>query len=158
MPPRLLIVIALLGEARAEPCDGGETRLVADLAARRLTLCREGRGERDYAISTGSAGREKERRGDRKTPRGTFALGRPRPSKEFHTFIPVGYPTAKQRREGKTGDAIGVHGPKRGWRWLGRLANAANWTRGCIALNRVEDIDAIAAWVREHRPSRIVIR
>ena len=131
--------------------------MVVDADDNRLHLCSNGRSEGDYGVSLGRNGVGKTREGDARTPVGVFSLGEPRGSREFHLFIPVGYPTTEQRKAGFTGGAVGIHGPKRGWRWLGRLANVYNWTGGCIAVNREQDIEAIAAWVRLKRVTTVSI-
>lgn len=101
----------------------------------------------------------KTRQGDAKVPLGEYRLGRPRASSEFHTFIPVGYPTAAQRRRGYTGSAIGVHGPARGWAKLPAALNTAtDWTLGCVAVGSDGQIRELAAWVDRRRARRIVIR
>ncbi len=62
-------------------------------------------------VSLGRGGLEKSVQGDRKTPMGTYSIGAPRPSKRFFIFIPIGYPSEKQRVNGFTGGDVGVHGP-----------------------------------------------
>jgi hypothetical protein len=138
-------------------CAGRRSAIVIDAGSHRLFLCREGRSEREFGVSLGQGGLGKRIMGDNRTPLGTFSLGAPRPSQDFHVFIPVGYPTAEQAAAGFTGGDIGIHGPKKGWRWLGRLLNLRDWTRGCIAVNRTQDIDAIAAWVSLNRTARVEI-
>jgi murein L,D-transpeptidase YafK len=87
-----------------------------------------------------------------------YLLGRPRKSSKFWIFIPVGYPTPEQRRKGYTGQDVGVHGPHRLLRWLGPLTNSVSSTAGCIGLGTDEQIEAVAAWVRDRRIDRIEIR
>lgn len=121
-------------------------------------LCRAGRLERTYTVSLGRGGVGKRASGDNRTPVGDFALGQPRPSTNFHIFIPVGYPNAEQRRAGFTGGDIGIHGPKKGWAWLGSLLNLRDWTRGCIAVNQISEIEEISSWITRSGAARIELR
>jgi murein L,D-transpeptidase YafK len=96
---------------------------------------------------------------DAKVPLGDYALGTARASSQFHKFIPVGYPTAEQRRRGYTGSAIGVHGPARDWEKMPASVNTStDWTLGCIAVGSDEEIRRIVDWVNGNRVNRIVIR
>lgn len=125
---------------------------MVDLVEHRLCLCEDESVAAEYRVAIGKGGTGKRREGDHKTPVGAYPLGTPRASSEFGTFIPVGYPTAEQRREGYTGSAIGIHGPSRPFAWAGPMNLAADWTEGCIAVSSDEAIDDIATWVRQKRP------
>jgi murein L,D-transpeptidase YafK len=157
----LLHTGSLARSAPLPPDDCAQQRpaplVVINTQAHRLSLCRDRKAEQTFAVSLGHNGVGKRAEGDNRTPLGFYALGAPRPSAEFVLFIPVGYPTAEQRREGFTGGDIGIHGPKKTWSWAGRLANLIDWTRGCIAVNRSEDIQAIAAWVTRHQPTHVAL-
>ena len=140
-------------EARTDPaaCHPGETAVVVDTIAHRLTLCEGGRPAASFPVALGSGGVDKRRRGDNKTPLGVYALGAPRASQDFHLFVPLVYPTAAQARLGYTGSAVGLHGPPR--RFAGLLAILVpiplpDWTAGCIAVRTDEEIDRIATWLR----------
>jgi hypothetical protein len=155
-----LVLLAATGLARAEspaPCQGRDRILVLRIAERRLQACEAGRAAASFHVAIGRAGAGKHDEGDDRTPVGTYALGAPRASAEFHTFIPVGYPSEAQRRQGYSGGAIGVHGPPRKWAWLGALSSLADWTRGCIAVSSDAEIGALARWVRRGHVERIII-
>lgn len=164
MTRAVLLALVLLGVARAAPADdpapcparGGVVRV--STARHRLWTCANGRAEAEYPVALGTGGVGKRRQGDAKVPLGEYTLGPPRGSSQFHLFIPVGYPTALQRRNGFTGSAVGVHGPARGYEHLGSAANTAvDWTLGCIAVGSDAEIERIAAWMRRERVSRIAI-
>ena len=144
--------------AEANDCAGQGNAVVVQVDAHRLLLCQNGHADQAFAVSLGSGGIHKRQEGDHRTPVGVFALGVPRPSKEFTIFIPVGYPNAEQRLAGYTGGDIGIHGPKKQWSWLGRLANWKDWTRGCIAINSEDGIRAVATWVERHHTARVEIK
>jgi murein L,D-transpeptidase YafK len=115
-----------------------------------MHLCSGGKIDRTFAVALGVRGVGKQRQGDNLTPLGRYGLGPPRASKNFHIFVPVGYPTPTQARMGFTGSAIGIHGPPRGYGTLAQLAMlvAQDWTAGCIAVTTDADIEAVATWVR----------
>jgi hypothetical protein len=153
----LVAVFPLSQRARARagartPCAGVARGVVVDTGSRTLALCTGGAADETFRVALGVGGLGKQRQGDNRTPLGDYALGAPRASKGFGTFIPVGYPTAAQARAGFTGSAIGIHGPARGWAWAGAANTISDWTAGCIAVGSDAEIGRIAAWVRAGRP------
>ncbi len=132
--------------------------VLVESSAHVLALCEEGRTERVFSVRLGRGGLGKMREGDRKTPLGEYALGAPRRSDRFGTFVPINYPTQEQRLRGYTGSAIGVHGPNRIVRWLGVFVNALDTTDGCIGIATDAEMDVIARWIRERDAQTILIR
>jgi len=143
--------------ARRGECAGQRNAVVIDADAHRLWLCLGESVEREFTVALGQGGLGKRTTGDKRTPLGSYALGEPRASADFSLFIPVGYPTAQQRQAGFTGSDIGIHGPKKGWSWLGRITTWSDWTRGCIAVGHPQEIAEIAAWVKRHGTSLVTI-
>jgi murein L,D-transpeptidase YafK len=141
------VAVRRLAAAAAAPCPPTGTLVVVQSAGHRLQLCRAGRVEGSFPVALGRGGHDKRSEGDGRTPLGRYALGAPRASERFHRFVPVGYPTEEQRAEGRTGSAIGVHGPDARFRWLGAATVWVDWTNGCIAVGTQGEIDAIAEWV-----------
>ena len=135
----------------AQGCGARETAIVIDTRAHQMHLCREGENEQTYAVALGIRGVGKQRQGDNRTPLGKYLLAPPRASRDFHTFIHVGYPTPAQARMGFTGSAIGIHGPPRGFQSFAELASLVtrDWTAGCIAVATDDEIEQVAAWVRK---------
>jgi murein L,D-transpeptidase YafK len=148
------VVLAALS---APPCLAAETAVVVQVVERSLILCREGRSVGRYPVALGAGGVGKRRTGDNKTPLGRYPLGRPRASQSYDTFVPVGYPTAAQRRLGLSGNAIGIHGPPRGFDGAA-AATATDWTAGCIAVGTDGEIRTIAAFVQRHRVTAVRIQ
>jgi murein L,D-transpeptidase YafK len=107
---------------------------------------------------SGRGGVGKTREGDGKTPIGTYGLGDPRPSNRYGTFIPIEYPTDEQKHQGFTGSAVGVHGPGRWVKWLGRLVNTFDWSDGCVGVATDGEIERIATWVRSTSARTIELR
>lgn len=142
--------------AAPDPCAGRATVVLVRTGERRLYACRAGRTEARYRVALGSNGVGKRVQGDWKTPLGAYPLGAPRRSQSYGTFVPVGYPTAAQRRAGFTGDAIGIHGPPRGFPQSG-VTTVTDWTAGCIAVGSDHEVGAIAAFVRGHAGTGVEI-
>lgn len=109
-------------------------------------------------VSLGRGGVGKRAHRDLKTPIGRYPLGIPRHSERFHTFIPIGYPTPDQLKQGYLGQDIGIHGPSPKFKWAGRLNAWFGWTSGCIATGTDREIDEIAAWVRRVHAREICIQ
>jgi len=139
-------------------CPQAGVSLMVETATHQMVLCKEGQSQGQYMVALGSGGVDKFQEGDKKTPLGEYDLGEPRPSNKFTLFIPVGYPTERQRNEGRTGSEIGVHGPPWMWRWLGDLTTWKDWTKGCIAVGTVGAIQEISEWVRREHATRIILR
>jgi len=147
------------GDAQAETsCRSQDARIVVELEAHLLVLCDRGKAVETFGVRLGHAGVGKSRAGDDKTPVGTYPLGRPRASKQYGIFIPIGYPTAEQRKKGYTGGSIGVHGPDRRAKWLGRWVNTFDSTNGCVGLAKDEEMKRIAKWVRTTKARTIELR
>lgn len=167
---RALLVLALFtsaacGVAAARvvpgdpgPCEGERRALVVDTDRRVLTVCDDGRSREVLSVRLGREGTGKTREGDRRTPTGRYPLGAPVASSDYGTFVPIEYPTVAQVRAGYTGSAVGVHGPGRRVRWLGRLVNVLDTTDGCVGLATDEETAAVASWVRLHPGATILIR
>ncbi len=147
----------VLASSTEDMCTGRADSIVVLLEKERLYLCSKDKTEGEYLVSIGRNGGGKKKRGDRKTPVGRYTLGTPRPSEKYHIFIPVGYPTREQKEKGYTGSAIGIHGPRQSFRWLGRLNTLFNWTQGCIAVAKNREIEEIARWVKRVRPGLVYI-
>lgn len=130
------------------PCPS-ERRVLVQLKAHRLWLCDGTEEPRKFPVAIGSGGIGKQREGDGRSPVGTYPLGEPRPSAKFGTFIPVGYPTAEERRAGLTGSDIGIHGPPRSLFLLGIFSTWVDWTAGCVAVSSQKEIQEIASWVKK---------
>jgi murein L,D-transpeptidase YafK len=126
-------------------------------SARELWLCAQDGSWTRFTVALGRRGVGKRRTGDERTPLGTYAVGEPRPSARYGTFIPIVYPTVRQAALGFSGTEVGIHGPPRGMDSEKYPTTEVNWTQGCIATGTDEEVEVIAAFVRERRP-RLVIR
>lgn len=149
------LVLALAVGAAEDPCVGKGTALYVSTSRRTLWLCEDGSSKEAVRVALGQGGIGKRVEGDAKVPLGEYPLSAAIPSADFHLFLPVGYPTPQQRRTGYTGNAIGVHGPLRGY--SGPATTSRDWTLGCIAVGTDDEIDRIAEWVKAKRVRRIII-
>lgn len=123
-----------------------------------LVACVGGQVAWTAKAAIGSKGLGKKKEGDRKTPVGTYWLGYPRKSNLFGIFIPVGYPNKEELKLGYTGYAIGIHGPMRIFTCLPKKGLEKNWTAGCLAVARDEQILNISSWVLENWPVQLEVR
>jgi murein L,D-transpeptidase YafK len=112
--------------------------ILIDVSESRLYLFTNVDGEArltsDYYVSTGRNGTRKERQGDRRTPIGVyFIIGRIGASMlpDFYGYgaLPVDYPNAWDRRLGRTGYGIWIHGVP-----SGVYSRAPRASDGCVAL------------------------
>lgn len=140
----------------ASPCPDRGDAISVVARKRELWLCQNGTAVSRFQVAMGRGGVDKHRRGDGRTPLGTYALGTPRPSVQFGVFIPFEYPTPDQLAQGFTGGALGIHGPPRGLTEPEYPTTVVDWTDGCIATGTDDDIARIADFVRERQPVLVV--
>jgi murein L,D-transpeptidase YafK len=152
MWPVLTLAVVLQS---GDPCVGKGTIVLVEARRHVMSLCEQGRRAQAFRISIGRGGIGKQREGDHRLPLGRYSLAHPRPSKDWHRFILIGYPTAEQRRSGLTGGAVGIHGPPR--HWQGPTVTDTDWTFGCIAVGTDAELDAIEAWLKTKRRHTILI-
>lgn len=122
-----------------------------------LLLCDNSSTPQSFRVSFGKGGFNKKVQGDNKTPLGSYSLGTPRSSNRFFIFIPIGYPTDEQKKNGFTGGDVGIHGPLRFLSWIGRVNTWFDWTQGCIAVGSEEEIGKISDWVVANKVVSILI-
>jgi murein L,D-transpeptidase YafK len=157
----LILSFLLVGACHAEgedPCKGNCVSLVVAAGPHKLWLCKDDKIVKEFKIALGRGGVDKRKKGDDKTPIGEYPLGTPQPSHKFGIFIPIGYPTDEQRAKGFTGSDIGIHGPSRIFKWLGRITTWFDWTQGCIAVGTDYDIAEITRWIKEQKVSKVIIQ
>lgn len=150
----ILLLIPLVANAITclEP-----TGVIISTSENKLALCENGQLLRQFYIAIGQNGIGKMRSGDRKTPLGDYFLERPHFSQRFGLFIPIDYPTRRQKTLGYTGSAVGIHGPLRINNWFVKFRAKSNWTDGCIALSSDKEIMQIAYWTQKHQPATVRI-
>ena len=152
MPAALLLACLLAADPLACPPKG--TATIVSTALHQLVLCEDGMAVRSYEVAIGSNGPAPKRVGWAQTPLGTFTLALPRPSAQFHVFVPLVNPDPKRF----SAWAIGIHGPPRESKDAGKVNVASDWTWGCIAVSSDAEIDEVAAWIREKKVRRVEFR
>lgn len=143
--------------AARSPCPEGGDVVVVIARKRELWLCQEGAAMAKFPVAIGRGGVDKRRKGDGRTPLGTYRLGSPRQSAQYGVFIPIDYPTPEQAANGFTGSTVGIHGPPRGLTEPEYPTTAVDWTQGCIATGVDDDIGVIADFVRARQPVLVVL-
>jgi murein L,D-transpeptidase YafK len=125
--------------------DGPEvTAIVVNKAARNMYLLNGYDILKQYDVELGFApGGDKTRRGDGKTPEGTYLIDRRNPNSAFHLSLGISYPNAldiaeaKARGEDPGGD-IFIHGQPNKLADRRRARRDPDWTAGCIAVTNDE--------------------
>jgi len=135
------------------------TAVVVDKAHHRLYVYEWQEGEpqliRDFYVSTGKLTGNKRVRGDKRTPEGVYFITRHIPDRELpprygHGAYPLDYPNALDRRLGKTGDGIWLHGTENAF-----YSRPPQDSDGCVVLPNI-DLDAVARYLRPGRTPLIV--
>jgi L,D-peptidoglycan transpeptidase YkuD (ErfK/YbiS/YcfS/YnhG family) len=147
-----LILAPLL--AQSPTCPRRGAAIIVETGSHQMTLCDGGAAVRVYRVALGSGGVASKRVGWAQTPVGAFSLSTPRPSTQFHLFVPLVNPDPKRF----SAWAIGVHGPPRATKDLGVANVEVDWTLGCVALSSDAEIDEVAAWARTTGARRIELR
>jgi len=93
-----LALLLAVDVAGSDACAGMGTALFVQAAKRVLFLCEDNRTKAGLRVALGTGGLGKRVQGDAKVPLGEYALTWPVASKDYHLFIPVGYPTDEQRK------------------------------------------------------------
>jgi tetratricopeptide (TPR) repeat protein len=131
---------------------GSVSRVLIEKRERRLTLISEDKVFKSYKIALGgNPNGPKERKGDNKTPEGTYIIDSRNRDSRYHLSLRISYPNRKDKKRAKElgvspGGDIMIHGLKNGFSWVGDLHTGLDWTEGCIAVTDKE-IEEIAGLV-----------
>jgi murein L,D-transpeptidase YafK len=133
--------------------------MVLDKSDRRLTLFHRGEVVKTYDVALGKdpVG-PKLRRGDGRTPEGTYFIEGRNPQSKYHLSLRVSYPSQSDiKRSAKlgvtTGGDIMIHGLPPAFATVGALHRQQDWTEGCVAVTN-EEIEEIwrsvpnGAWIQ----------
>ncbi|MEX1327220.1 MAG: L,D-transpeptidase family protein [Desulfobacterales bacterium] len=125
---------------RTEPAD----KVLIEKKARRLTLFSMGEVIKTYKIAIGGNPiGPKEKRGDNKTPEGTYIIDSRNSDSDYHLSLHISYPNEKDKMRANelgvsAGGDIMIHGIKNGHTWAGASHAEFDWTKGCIAVTNEE--------------------
>jgi murein L,D-transpeptidase YafK len=149
-----LVAAAPKPPAALPACTAPRIVIVKHLAELTL-ICAE--GERRYPVTFGASPiGPKRRRGDERTPEGTYRISARIKSDRFHRFLKLSYPDAEDRRRAARagvdpGGGIGIHGVRASLAGIARLfirgaggISAKSWgpTDGCIGMTN-EDVEQV---------------
>ena len=131
---------------------GSVDRILIEKNARRLMLISQGEVLKSYNIALGGNPiGPKERKGDNKTPEGTYVIDGRNKGSRFHLSLHISYPNERDKNRAKElgvspGGDIMIHGIKNGFSWVGDAHTAVDWTKGCIAVTdeEIEEISKLA--------------
>ncbi len=133
--------------------------LVFDLQDNRMHIFETGAGDPepigDYFVAVGKNGIEKRREGDEKTPVGIYFVSSYIPGDTLPAIygvgaFPISYPNAWDRRLGRTGSGIWIHGTDKD-----EASLLPQSSRGCLTL-RNADFMTLSQFVRIRRTPVIV--
>jgi murein L,D-transpeptidase YafK len=131
---------------------GPADKVLIEKKRRRLTLLTNGEVIKTYKIALGgNPVGPKERRGDNKTPEGTYIIESRNRDSGYHLSLRISYPNEKDKLRARElgvapGGDIMIHGIKNGLAWVGVFHAGSDWTNGCIAVTN-EEIEEIARLV-----------
>ena len=122
-------------------------------STRTMTLLRQGRVLKTYKVALGAEPvGAKTRRGDNRTPEGSYTIDSRNAYSQFHLALHISYPNAADRERAKRlgvspGGDIMIHGLPRQWAWLGAAHRQTDWTAGCVAVTNgeIEEIWSMVA-------------
>jgi murein L,D-transpeptidase YafK len=127
---------------------------------RKLILMRDGKPLKTYKVSLGGEPvGAKTRRGDHKTPEGTYTIDRRNLHSQYHKSLHVSYPSAAdaanaRKLRASPGGDIMIHGLPNGMGWVGSNHLLRDWTDGCIAVTD-QEIEEIWKLVPDGTPIEI---
>lgn len=134
--------------------DGPEvTSIVVNKGARKMYLLHHEQILREYDVELGFAPNGmKTRRGDGRTPEGTYLIDRRNPRSRYHLSLGISYPNAQDIAKAKAmgvdpGGDIFIHGQPNLRKERKRAKKTPDWTAGCIAVKN-DEIEEIYAMVK----------
>ena len=128
-----------------------EYAVVVDTGRSRLYLYRNDRGRprlvSDYYVSSGKRGSQKTREGDQKTPIGVYHVTSSLPRAKLTDFygsgaFPINYPNEWDRRQGRNGHGIWLHGTP-----SDTYSRPPRASDGCVVLTN-NDLDLVAKTIQ----------
>lgn len=129
--------------------------LVCFKSERTLILFSNGTEYKKYKVSLGKTPKgPKEKQGDNKTPEGSYTIDGKNAQSKFHKNLGINYPNAYDKKLGRTGGLIKIHGLRNGNGWIRKIHLLKDWTAGCIAVTN-DEIDEIYSLVKINTPIHI---
>ena len=113
-------------------------------STRTMTLLHQGRVLKTYKVALGAEPLgAKTRRGDNRTPEGSYTIDSRNEHSQFHLALHISYPNAADRERARKlganpGGDIMIHGLPPQWAWMGAAHRKVDWTAGCVAVTNAE--------------------
>ena len=140
--------------------DAGIDRVIVYKQQRKLALLSQGKEVRTYHVALGGEPvGPKQRRGDHRTPEGSYVLDSRNDHSHFYKAFRISYPNqndiaAAKKMGVSPGGDIMLHGLPKEYAWVGKAHTLHDWTDGCIAVTNGE-MDEIWKLVRVGTPIEI---
>ncbi len=118
--------------------------IVVEKGKRLMTLYQAGFAVRKYKIALGKQPRgDKIRKGDNRTPEGTFFIDYKNISSRYHKALHISYPDALHAERARAlgvspGSDLMIHGLPPAYAKVGTAHSQWDWTEGCIAVTDKE--------------------
>ena len=127
-------------------------KILIEKKERRLMLISKGEVLKSYKIALGASSiGPKERKGDNKTPEGTYVIESKNKNSHYHQCLRISYPNERDKKRAKElgvspGGDIMIHGIKKDFSWVGDSHAEVDWTKGCVAVTdeEIEEIYKLA--------------
>jgi murein L,D-transpeptidase YafK len=147
---KLLVCLLMLGTIAV--ADTKVDKVLILKSERKLQLLNGQKVVKEYRVALGNSPKgAKERRGDGKTPEGTYVIDFRNKNSQFHRSLHVSYPNAVDRERARKlraepGGDIFIHGLPNGFGAIGAAHRMKDWTLGCVAVTN-EEIEEIWRFV-----------
>ena len=155
-----ILLFALLTLVHAENRGVLVDRLVVYKHQRKLVLLSQGKQVKSYRVALGGDPiGPKMRRGDHRTPEGSYILDAQNPNSHYYKAFHISYPsrkdiTAANELGVSPGSDIMLHGLPKAYAWVGKAHTLHDWTDGCVAVTD-EEMDELWKLVRVGTPIEI---
>jgi murein L,D-transpeptidase YafK len=120
----------------------GSNSIIVNKTDKMLYLIKDGKVDSKYSIDLGySPYEDKQNEGDCRTPEGFYNVAWKRgegQTKWYKAFL-IDYPNKQDKKKGKTGGIIEIHGGG---------VQGRDWTLGCMAVSN-EDMDELFKYIKE---------
>lgn len=143
---KLLLYLLVLGAIAS--AESKVDKVLILKSARKLQLMSADQVVKEYQVALGNSPHgAKERRGDGRTPEGTYVIDFRNKNSQFHRSLHISYPNTADRARARKlrvdpGGDIFIHGLMNGYGWIGAAHRSKDWTLGCIAVTN-EEIEEI---------------
>ena len=156
----LAMAVSILLFANLAGASEKADRVLVEKSDRLLLLYKQSTLIGSYHIALGGHPLgHKQRKGDERTPEGSYLLGAKNPASSFYKSIHISYPNAydmtlAQDRGVATGGEVMIHGQRNAFQYLSPITQRLNWTNGSIALSN-RDMEAVWSAVDPGTPIEI---